>query len=91
MFAELVGEVYTQINDPKQLAALYAALMARSLSDDFNPKSMQFEANATPFMRELQAQSGNEGDETLESVLAEYCVSVIPSSDFKELVPHLAQ
>jgi hypothetical protein len=88
-FAELVGAVYTQIKNPKRLAALYAALMARKLSDDFNPKSMRFDANATPIMRELQAQSGNASDETLEDVLAECYVSIIPSSDFKELVKYL--
>nr|WP_319948475.1 DUF5906 domain-containing protein [uncultured Shimia sp.] len=88
-FAELVGEVYAQINHPRRLAALYSALMSRNISADFNPKSMRFDANATPIMRELQAQSGNESDETLEAVLAEYCVSIIPSSDFKELVKYL--
>jgi hypothetical protein len=85
-FAEMVGDVYAQINNPRRLAALYSALMSRRISPDFNPKSMRFDANATPIMRELQAQSGNEGDETLEAVLAECCVSIIPSSDFKELV-----
>ena len=50
---------------------------------------MRFDTNATPIMRELQAQSGNEADETLEAVLAESCVSIIPSSDFKELVKYL--
>lgn len=88
-FAELVGDVYAQISNPRRLAALYAALMSRKISADFNPKSMRFDANATPIMRELQAQSGNEGDETLEAVLAKYCVSIIPSSDFKELVKYL--
>ncbi|NRB18461.1 MAG: hypothetical protein HRU33_13050 [Rhodobacteraceae bacterium] len=88
-FSEVVGGVYTQIKNPKRLSALYSALMSRELSPDFNPKSMRFEANATPIMRELQAQSGNEADETLEAILAEYCVSVIPSSDFKELVRYL--
>ncbi len=88
-FAELVGDVFAQIGNPKRLAALYAALMSRKISPDFNPKSMRFDANATPIMRELQARSGNEGDETLEAVLAEYCVSIIPSSDFKELAKYL--
>jgi len=88
-FAELVGDVYAQISNPRRLAALYAALMSRKISPEFNPKSMRFDTNATPIMRELQAQSGNEADETLEAVLAEYCVSIIPSSDFKELVKYL--
>lgn len=88
-FSELVGDVFAQINNPKRLSALFIALKGRKFSDNFNPKSMRFDANATPIMRELQAQSGNESDETLEAVLAEHCVSIIPSSDFKELVKYL--
>lgn len=88
-FAELVGDVYAQVSNTKKLAALYTALMSRKISPDFNPKSMRFNAIATPIMQELQAQSGNESDETLEAVLAEYCVSIIPSSDFKELLKYL--
>lgn len=88
-FSDLVRDVYDQISNPKRLSALYAALMARTVSEKFSPKSMRFDDNATPIMRELQAQSGNEGDETLESILAEYSVSIIPSSDFKELVRYL--
>lgn len=88
-FSDLVGDVYAQINNQKSLSALYAALMSRAVSEKFNSKSMRFDDNATPIMRELQAQSGNEGDETLESILAEYSVSIIPSSDFKELVRYM--
>jgi hypothetical protein len=40
-------------------------------------------------MRELQAQSGNESDEVLEAVLADHCVAIIPTSDFKALVKYL--
>ncbi|MEH6836692.1 MULTISPECIES: primase-helicase family protein [Falsihalocynthiibacter] len=88
-FNGLVGDVFRQINNPKSLAALYAALKGRKLSEKFDPKSMRFEVNATPIMRELQTLSGNEADDTLEAILAEYCVSIIPSADFKELVRYL--
>ncbi|MFZ7093990.1 primase-helicase family protein [Primorskyibacter sp. 2E233] len=88
-FTALVGKVMEQVQDPEQLAGLYAALSCRKLSPEFDPKSMRFEANATPIMRELQAQSGNESDETLEALLAEFNVSVIPSADFKALAKHM--
>jgi hypothetical protein len=88
-FSSLVGDVMDQITDAESLAALYKALMIRSISPHFDPKNMRFSANATPIMKELQAQIGNEGDETLTALLAEYSVSVIPSSDFRVLVKYL--
>lgn len=89
VFSDLVGDVMEQIKDEDLLAALYGALMARQISSNFDPKNMRFSQNATPIMRELQAQSGNEADETLEALLAEYSVSIIPSSDFKALAKYL--
>ncbi|MCA0849208.1 primase-helicase family protein [Salipiger thiooxidans] len=88
-FTGLVGDVMEQIEDPDGLAALYAALMEHTISPSFDPKSMKFQENATPIMRELQAASGNEADETLEALLAEYNVSIIPSADFKALAKYL--
>ncbi|MEY8120828.1 primase-helicase family protein [Falsihalocynthiibacter sp. BN13B15] len=88
-FTVLVGDVFSQINNPKKLAALYTALKQRELSPNFDSKNMRFDENATPIMRELQEQSGRESDETLEAILAEHCVSIIPSSDFKDLVKYL--
>jgi hypothetical protein len=63
--------------------------MARSHGPTFNPKNLRFADNATPIMRELQAISGNEGDEVLEALLSEYCVEIIPSADFPELISFL--
>lgn len=40
-------------------------------------------------MRELQVVSGNEEEEIPNSLLADYHVSIIPSSDFPELVSRL--
>lgn len=88
-FSTLVGKVKAQIADPQQLRDLYARLMSRIQGPSFNPKNLRFADNATPIMRELQATSGNEGDEVLEALLSKYCVEIIPSSDFPELISFL--
>ncbi|WP_323768498.1 primase-helicase family protein [Antarctobacter sp.] len=88
-FTDLVGDVMEQISEPEKLAALYAAFMHRQISPAFNSKSMKFQENATPIMQELQALSGNENDETLEALLAEFKVSIIPSADFRSLAKYV--
>jgi len=88
-FSALVGRVKAEIADPQKLRDLYARLMARSQGPTFNPKNLRFADNATPIMRELQATSGNEGDEVLQALLSEYGVEIIPSSDFPELLTFL--
>ena len=50
---------------------------------------MRFNDNATPIMRELQAISGNEGEQVLQSLLDDYNVSIIPSEDMVDFVAYL--
>jgi len=88
-FVELVGRVKQQIGNPQDLRDLYERLMQRVQRPEFDPNNLRFADNATPIMRELQATSGNEGDEVLTALLAEYNVKVIPSEDFPELIAHL--
>lgn len=88
-FVEIVGRVKAQISNPQDIRNLYERLMQRVQAPSFDPYNMQFADNATPIMRELQATSGNEGDEVLASLLADYGVSIIPSEDFPELIRHL--
>jgi hypothetical protein len=85
-FGKLVEEVFKQVGNPKQLASLYSALMQRKLSQNFSPQNLRFNENATSIMRELQAQSGHEGDETLEQLLAQHDVEIIPSADLQMLI-----
>jgi hypothetical protein len=88
-FSALVGRVKAEIADPQKLRDLFARLMARTQGPTFHPKELRFADNATPIMRELQATSGNEGDEVLEALLLDYCVEIIPSADFPELITFL--
>jgi hypothetical protein len=63
--------------------------MTRELSSQFDAKNMRFNDHATPIMRELQAISGNEGEQVLKALLDEYHVSLIPSEDFPDFVAYL--
>ena len=75
--------------DEQALRDLFARLMVRVQSENFDPKNMRFNMNATPIMRELHATAGNESDEVLKALLEEYKVRVIPSEDFPELASYL--
>jgi hypothetical protein len=88
-FVNLVGRVKRQIANGQALRDLYELLMRRIQSPKFDPKNLKFNLNATPIMRELQALSGNEGDQVLEALLQDYSVAIIPSQDFPELISHL--
>ena len=88
-FYELAAAVNEQVGNPQFVRDLYERLMTRKLSTKFDPKNMRFNENATPIMRELQANSGNEGEEVLSAILAEHHCSIILSEDFPELISHL--
>lgn len=88
-FVPLVEAVMEQIKDPVKLAGLYAALLARKPSEDFNPRSLNYAKLASPIMRELQLDSQPESEALLEELLNLYCVSIIPSADQKALTNYL--
>ena len=88
-FSALAGAVNEQATNPQFIRDLYERLMQRDLSPAFDAKNLGFSHNATPIMRELQANSGNEGEQVLASMLAQYNVEIILSPDFPELATHL--
>jgi len=88
-FIPKVVAVEDQISDPARLKALYEDLLARQVSEDFNPRSLNFHKLASPIMRELQDDATLEGDEQLDALLTSYKVSVIPSNDQAALARYL--
>lgn len=88
-FYGLAGTVNEQVKNPQYVRDLYERFMTRELSATFDPKNMRFNENATPIMRELQANSGNEGERVLAAILAEHHCAIIPSEDFPDLVAYL--
>lgn len=88
-FYGLAGAVNEQIKNPQYVRDLYERLVTRKLSEAFDPTNMRFNDNATTIMRELQANSGNEGEQVLAAILAEHHCSIILSEDFPDLMAHL--
>ncbi len=88
-FYNLAAELNISIANKQFVRGLYERLMTRELSPQFDAKNMRFNDNATPIMRELQAISGNEGEQVLQALFDEYHVSLIPSEDFPEFVTYL--
>jgi len=88
-FYALAGAVNEQIKNPQYVRDLYERLVTRKLSKTFDPTNIRFNDNATPIMRELQANSGNEGEQVLAAILAEHHCSIILSEDFPDLIAHL--
>ena len=85
-FVGLVHRVKAMTEEQQALRDLYARLMVRAQSENFNPKNMRCKMNATPIMREFQATVGNE---VLKALLEEYRVRIIPSEYFPELASYL--
>ena len=88
-FYALAAELNISLANKQFVRDLYARLMTRELSSQFDAKNMRFNDHATPIMRELQAISGNEGEQVLKALLDEYHVSLIPSEDFPDFVAYL--
>ena len=63
--------------------------MTRELSSQFDAKNIRFNDCATLITRELQAISGNEGEQVLQALLDEYYVLLIPNEDFPDFVAYL--
>lgn len=88
-FYGLAGVVNEQVKNPQFVRDLYERMVTRKLSTAFDPTNMRFNDNATPIMRELQANSGNEGEQVLAAILAEHHCSIVLSEDFPDLIAHL--
>jgi hypothetical protein len=88
-FYDLAAAVNEQVKSPRYVRDLYERLMTRELSVTFDPNNMRFADNATPIMRELQANAGNEGEQVLQAILAEHHCSIILSEDFPDLIAYL--
>jgi len=68
-FGELVGRVLDALQDDRQIALIYNALLARKLSNDFDPRSLNLARVETPLMLELREGSRDVQLERLEQFL----------------------
>ena len=85
-FSELVGHIKALLEDERAVAALYAALMARRQSNDFNAKSLNLELHATPLMKRIEATSVNTVASLLEEHLLEKGLYAVPDMKVADIV-----
>ena len=79
-FAALSAEVYEYIEDPRNVAMLYNALMQHRVPREFNAKSMDVKNASTKIMRTIQGASWDINMELLEAELARLGLVALPAS-----------
>ena len=85
-FAELVGRVRQEMDDPAFLLAVYHALMERRLSEDFSPKTLNVLADATPLSRRVHGASELATVAMLREYLAEMGQHAGPEADVAGII-----
>lgn len=70
-FQALMAEFHAWMKEPLNLARLRNALLARKVSNSFNPKALNVAAIDTPIMQQLRATSGEVLQDALEELLLE--------------------
>lgn len=80
-FADLVSKVKDALENATALAALYAALMERNLSDTFNAKSLNITLVSTEIMERIQASNGRVSTENLREYLDVGSINAISEAE----------
>jgi hypothetical protein len=80
-FSDLVGQLYGYMEDAQNIAKLHAALLKRSLSDDFSAKSLNVARHATPIMHRINAASESTVITLLQEELNKLELKAIPESN----------
>lgn len=85
-FSDLVGRFHEFMDDPRNIARLYNALMARGLPDGFSAKTLNVNRDATEIMRRLAGAS----EQTVLAMLDEYLknqgLNAIPEGELAQLI-----
>ena len=79
-FAALSAEVYAHIEDPRNVAMLYNALMRHRVPREFNAKSMDVKNASTKIMRTIQGASWDINMEMFDAELARLGLVALPAS-----------
>lgn len=80
-FARLVGRVHAFLDEPRNVARFYNALMARQLPETFNGKSLNIADHATPIMKRLQQTSRQTNLDLLDEYLSAQGLLVVPQDN----------
>ncbi|SEQ89800.1 hypothetical protein SAMN05428995_1202 [Loktanella sp. DSM 29012] len=85
-FGELVGRCREHYSHEINLASLYAALMARTLSDHFNAKALDLTHYKTPTMERLSELSDHTLVDQLREALDRLGVAVVPQEQVVAII-----
>lgn len=85
-FSDLVGRLYEFLEEEKNVASVYQALMERRLPKEFSAKSLNAEAVATDLMKRIASVSEDTILARLREELAEKGQHAIPESDVTEIL-----
>ncbi len=73
------------MDEPKNIASLRNALLARKQSNAFNPRSLDMAAVDTPLMRQLHSASGEVLVQELEETIEGRGIFAFPQSGLRKL------
>ncbi|PJE34324.1 hypothetical protein CVM52_22880 [Pseudooceanicola lipolyticus] len=83
-FQSFMAEINAWMNEPRNIARLYNALMVRKQANSFNPWSLGAESVTTPLMAQLHAASGEVLQQELEESIAAQGVFAIPQTTLRK-------
>jgi hypothetical protein len=85
-YAEMVGKLIDHLAEPRNVAALYKALMQHEISVDFDPYSLQVVEKSTAVMQEIQGSSFDINRKAVEEYLLEKHAVAVTMEGLKVMV-----
>ena len=85
-FAGIVGALHEFMEDDRNIAALYRALMERQQAPDFNAKTLNVVDDATPLMKWVHGASEATRKALLREYLQEEGIHALPESEAVEII-----
>lgn len=85
-FAGIVGALHEFMEDDRNIAALYRALMDRKQSRDFNAKTLNVVDDPTPLMKRVHGASEATRKALLREYLQEEGIHALPESEAVEII-----
>lgn len=88
-FSEIVRGLHLHMEDDREIAALYRALVERKQSPGFNAKTLNVVEDATSLMRRVHSASESTRKARLREYLMEEGIHALPESEAVKLVKNL--
>jgi hypothetical protein len=85
-YAAMVGRLIDHLAEPKNVSALYKALMQHEISEDFDPYSLQVVEKSTAVMQEIQGSSFDINRKAVEEHLQAMNAVAVTMDGLKDMV-----